>query len=141
MDPRPYSSTSDRSACLALLIGGKSAEHDEFARFLDDCDPAAATVLEHDGKIAGFGGWVIDEDGAAELVRAVIRSDLRRMGLGRFLVMYRLRQITQSGREIAFVRARVPAEAAGFYEKQGFKRQPGGMGGSVELVMKMKVCS
>lgn len=141
MEPRPYSLSSDRATCLSLFDGGGAAERQQLEGFLDHSEPAKFTVLEHDGAVVGCGGWVIDEDGAAQLVWGVIRHDLRRMGLGRFLVMYRLRQITQSRQDIALVRASVPAEAVGFYEKQGFKRQVGGGGDRIELVMKLKVCS
>jgi N-acetylglutamate synthase-like GNAT family acetyltransferase len=138
VDPRPYLN-SDRAGCLLLFDALGIPGREAFERFLDST--AHFTVLEHDGVIAGCGGFTIDADSkAATLVWGMIRNDLRRLGLGRFLLMYRLRQITQSGLDIAFVHLTAPAGMAGFYEKQGFKRQPSTSGETVELVMKMKVC-
>lgn len=138
VEPRPYQA-SDRDACLAVfdsstLAGGR----DEFEHFLDSGDAANYTVLDHEGSIAGCGGFTV-ENGVATLRHGMIRRDMRKMGLGRFLLMYRLRQITKSGFPVEFVKGRTTVQAASFFEKQGFKVQ-GTHDGIVELLMKLTVC-
>ena len=131
MDPRPYQ-PCDRDACLALA----DAPTPEFAAFLGN--PANCTVLEHDGRVVGCGGFLISGNSAI-LIHGVIHRDFRRMGLGRFLLLYRLRQISQSAE---FARVSCPPQFAPFYEKQGFRSQTDCRTGQtlVELVMKLKVC-
>ena len=112
MEPRPYLSSSDRAGCLALFDGDQPAEREAFARFLDDCGPSTFTVLEHDGGLVGCGGWTIGTDGAAELVWGTIRRDMRRLGLGRFLLLYRLAQ-DHAIRERRAVRSRQDVPGGG----------------------------
>jgi N-acetylglutamate synthase-like GNAT family acetyltransferase len=138
LEPRPYH-PSDRDACLAVLDSNALPERAEFERFLDTSDGSNFTVLEHEGAIAGCGGFTI-RDGAATLLHGMIRSDVQRMGLGRFLLMYRLRQISKSGAAVQFVRAAVPPKWAPFYQKQGFKLRQPASGGTIELIMKLTVC-
>jgi N-acetylglutamate synthase-like GNAT family acetyltransferase len=139
MEPRSYVA-SDYADCLALFDSCALGDRQAFERFLSDADGAQLTVLEHENAIAGFGGFIIGTDGSADLLWGMIRPSLRCMGLGRFLLMYRLRQISKSGIDVSFVRVATTAQSAPFYEKQGFKRQSVQAGGAVELVMKLKVC-
>jgi GNAT superfamily N-acetyltransferase len=133
VEPRPYRS-ADREACLAVFDSNAPAGgREEFERFLEeglDC-----TVLEHEGSIVGCGGFVIEGE-TARLVHGMIRRDMQRLGLGRFLLMYRLRQIAKAASPVKFVRVTVDAKWARFYEKQGFKPGPGGG----DLMMKLTVC-
>ena len=138
MEPRPYQ-PSDRAACLAVFDSNGLSAREPFERFLDD--PANFTVLEHDGSIAGCGGYSIALGGAAVLVHGMIRRDLQGIGLGRFLLLFRLRQISKSASEIRFARLSTTQELAGFYQKQGFKPASAASGGVVELVMKLAVCA
>lgn len=133
VEPRAYQ-PSDHAACLAIFDSNNpAAGRAEFEQFLDS-QPANYTVLEHEGAILGCGGYGTGTDGAATLHHGMIRRDSQRQGLGRFLLLYRLRQISRSN--VSFVRLCAPPETAPFYLKQGFK--PAGAAGS--FVMKLTVC-
>ncbi len=116
MDLRAYSS-SDHPACEALC-GPFSV-------------PAHFVVMEHEGTVIGCGGYTSD----GELVLGTIRLDLRRQGLGRFLLLARLREVAKLP-GVSYARLRAPAEFAGFYAKQGFK--PAGAEGQMQL--RLNVC-
>jgi GNAT superfamily N-acetyltransferase len=137
VEPRPYQA-SDRDACLAVFDSTAVDGRDEFEHFLDSGYAANCTVLDHDGSILGCGGFSI-ENGVATLKHGMIRRDMRKMGLGRFLLMYRLRQITNSGTPVQFAKGRTTAQSAPFFEKQGFKVQRS-HDGVVDLLMKLTVC-
>ena len=49
----------------------------------------------------------------------MVRNDLHKRGLGRFLVMFRLKEITKANAQI--VRLSTSQHTARFFEKQGFK--------------------
>jgi N-acetylglutamate synthase-like GNAT family acetyltransferase len=107
MDLRPYT-PADHAACVALC-GPFTA-------------PAHFFVLDHDGAILGCGGY----SNEGELLLGTIRPDMRRQGLGRFLLLARLRQLAKlPGLTHAHLAA--PPEFASFYQKLGFKpaAQPG----------------
>jgi N-acetylglutamate synthase-like GNAT family acetyltransferase len=131
MDLRPYRA-DDRHACLALLQPSPDLE-----AFLTA--PAGPFfVMEHDGALIGCGGYVT-EARTARLVWGVIRPDMRRQGLGRFLLMYRLREIGKLG-SIETVSVDVPPEFAPFFEKQGFHTS-GARDGRTVLVKRLTVCA
>ena len=138
MDIRTYRE-GDRAACLDVFdsLGGADGRAD-FELYLGS--PAGPYfVMEHEDRVAGCGGFAMAADGQSARLRwGMIRRDLQRMGLGRFLLLYRMREIGRAG-NAAFVAAETPADAAGFYEAQGFRRGPAGAG-RVELVRKLAVC-
>jgi N-acetylglutamate synthase-like GNAT family acetyltransferase len=138
MDIRPYR-PADLPACLAVLDSHlpEAGLRAEFEAFLT-APEGPYFVLEHDGALIGCGGYVVQAS-AARLVWGVIRRDAQHQGLGRFLLMYRLREI---GKEtgIETVSVEVPAEAAGFFEAQGFRRAAD-RGGQLTLVKRLIVCS
>lgn len=76
MDFRPYT-PADHAACAAL------------------CGPFTPPtyfyVLDHDGQILGCGGFTHD----GELVLGTVHPDFRRQGLGRFLLLARLRELAK----------------------------------------------
>lgn len=117
MELRLYSS-ADHAACVALC-----------GPFLL---PAHFVVMEDEGTVIGCGGYTAD----GELVLGTIRPDLRRQGLGRFLLLARLRELAKLP-GVSHARLRAPAEFAGFYGKQGFK--PVGPEGQMQL--RLHVCS
>lgn len=149
MDIRPFR-TDDREACLTVFDSNTPdyfapAERDGFARFLD----AAASpyfAMEHDGKIAGCGGFSIVGN-AATLSWGMIRRDLHRNGLGRFLLLYRLREITRSAPAVELVSLDTSQLAAPFFESQGFRiagRTPDGYGPGLDriaMVKRLIVCA
>ena len=95
-------------------------ERKEFEKFLDQPD-GVYFVMEHDGAIVGCGGYAAEaQNGLASLVWGLVRSDSHKLGLGRFLLMYRLREIGKLD-GIRMVRLDTSQRAAPFFEKQGFK--------------------
>jgi ribosomal protein S18 acetylase RimI-like enzyme len=149
MDVRAYS-PADRAACLAVFDSNTPrffgpAERPDFETFLNGPD-GPYFVLEHDGAVAGCGGYAIAEDPSlASLVWGMVRADLHNLGIGRFLLLFRLREITKAG-GAQLVRLGTSQHAAPFFEKQGFKvtgiRKDGYASGMdrVEMMMKLSVC-
>jgi GNAT superfamily N-acetyltransferase len=130
MDIRPYVA-SDRNACLSIFDSNfEAGQRPEFERFLDRPE-GPYFVMEHEGATVGCGGYA-----GASLVRGMIRRDFQRLGLGRFLLMYRLRKLEG----IQMVRLETPRSAVPFFEKQGFRAVRDGSDG-VEMVKKMNVCA
>lgn len=138
MDLRPYLPT-DRAACLAVLdsTGCAPEQRKAFARHLDR--PAGPFfVMEHDGAIVGCGGYEIADD-VARLNWGAVRREFQAMGLGRLLLMYRLREIGKAG-NIQRVLVDAPVQTAAFFEKQGFKIM-GQESSRIQLVKKLTVCA
>ncbi len=135
MDIRHYEDT-DRAACLEICESAGAARA-EFEAFLDS-GIEWFFVMEHEGAVVGCGGYSIT--GVLGILRwGMVRKEFREMGLGRFLLLYRMREIGKAG-DVELVLARVPTDAAGFFLKQGFKKQNAG-DGWVELAKKLVVCA
>jgi len=143
MDLRPYL-PSDRDACLAIFDSNAPqfpalGDRSEFERFLDQSGNRYF-VMEHEGATIGCGGYqVAPEPGVASLVWGLVSRDQQRQGLGRFLLMYRLREIGKLN-GIERVLADVPAATERFFASQGFK-MAGSRGDRVEMVKKLTVCN
>ena len=143
MDVRPYL-PADRDACLAVFDSNapdffQSHERRDFELFLNGQD-CSYFVLDHDSAIIGCGGYFITEEKSlARLVWGMVRRDWRRQGLGRFLLLFRLREITKAG-GVQMVRLDAPQHSAPFFESQGFKVTHIAGGDRVEMVMKLTVC-
>lgn len=149
MDVRPYLLT-DRDACLAVFDSNApefflAHERAEFESFLDT-PSGSYFVLDHDGLIAGCGGYVIgDEPALARMAWGMVLRDWQRKGLGRLLLMYRLRQITKAG-GVQFVSLDTTQRSAPFFLSQGFKAVNVAANGygpgldRVEMTMKLNVC-
>ncbi len=138
MDIRPYRD-SDRAACLEVFDSLDGAVgRAEFEAFLKAPD-GPYFVMEHEDRVAGCGGFAMAGDGQSARLRwGMIRRDLQRMGLGRFLLLYRMREIGRTG-NAAFVVVQTPAGSARFFELQGFR--PGAADADrIELVKKLAVC-
>jgi predicted N-acetyltransferase YhbS len=75
----------------------------------------------------------------------MVRRSSQKMGLGRFLLMYRIREIGRAG-TAGMVLAHPPQPLAVFYEKQGFrvngteKRDCAPGFDCVEMIKKLSVC-
>jgi GNAT superfamily N-acetyltransferase len=97
MELRPYLA-SDRDACLAIFDSNvpeflDAAARGRLERFLDRPE-GPYFVMEHDGALAGCGGYVaVAGENVATLLWGMVRRDAQRLGLGRFLLMYCLREI------------------------------------------------
>ena len=150
MDVRPYEH-SDRPACLAVcesLTPGLLAPA-AFPLFEAWLEKLARPyfVMEHEESVVGCGGYSFSPDGtAATLQWGMVHRNAQKMGLGRFLLLYRIREIGKAG-AASLVFAHAPRASAGFFEKQGFRvngiEQDGYGPGfdSVELIKKLTVCS
>jgi GNAT superfamily N-acetyltransferase len=142
MDVRPYEH-SDRPACLAVfhsLIPGllDPASLPLFEAWLENA-PGPYFVMEHEASVVGCGGYSFSPDGsAATLQWGMVHRSSQKMGLGRFLLLYRIREIGKAG-TAGLVFAKVPRPSAGFFEKQGF-RVNGIEKDAVELIKKLTVC-
>ena len=130
LDVRLYQ-PADRAACLAFT------DDPGFAQFLDGIT-CPYFVMEHDGVIVGCGGFRI-ADKHATLEWGIIGGAWRKMGLGRFLLMYRLREIGKFP-GIEHVSVDVPSTIAPFFEKQGFKVAHASARG-VQLTKRLIVCA
>jgi N-acetylglutamate synthase-like GNAT family acetyltransferase len=140
MDIRPYRST-DREACLQIFDSNvpsafQSADRVVFEHFLEQ--PGEYFVMEHDGAAVGCGGYRA-EGPSATLQWGMVRRDCQKMGLGRFLLMFRLREIGKAG-GIEHVRVTAPVQAASFFERQGF-RIVDSTPGRVALTKRLSVCA
>lgn len=150
MDIRSYA-PDDLENCLVLFDSNTpryfvESERSDFEQFLTHLD-CPYFVLEHEGAIIGCGGYVVTVDQhAARLRWGMVRVDSHRNGLGRFLLLFRLREIGKLG-HIQLVHLQTSQHSAPFFEKQGFKTvavvQDGFTAGmdKVEMVKKLTVCS
>jgi GNAT superfamily N-acetyltransferase len=141
MDVRPYESP-DRIACLdvfdSLTPLSDSRTRSDFESWLDTA-AGRYFVMEHEESIVGCGGYSFSADqGVATLRWGMVRRSHRKMGLGRFLLMYRMREIGRVGKA-GIVLAHPPREEAAFFEKQGFRAGSPGLD-CVEMIKKLAVC-
>ena len=103
-------------------------------------------MLEHEESVVGCGGYALPPDQSTDtLCWGMVRRDSQKMGLGRFLLMYRIREIGKD-RSVGVVFAHSPRPSVGFFLKQGF-RVNGTEDGThrtgielIELVKKLTVC-
>ncbi|MFN0166664.1 MAG: GNAT family N-acetyltransferase [Bryobacteraceae bacterium] len=149
MDLRPYQ-PDDREGCLAVFDSNlpeffHPGERPDFAGFLDRPD-GSYFVLDHDGVVVGCGGYAIENADLASICWLMVRHDLHRNGLGKFLLFAAMRKATAQG-DPTRVRLDTTPQVAAFFEKQGFRVQevtPDGIAPGfdrVEMVKKMKVCA
>lgn len=137
MEIRKYAADTDRTACLAIHnalhgVGGDS----RFAAFLDSGPTHFWVVDLGQGNLAACGGF---DAASGELRWGMVRQDLQRQGLGRYLLLFRLKELGKVP-GIVTVRAEVPAAYARFYEKNGMKLASIS-GEKAEFRMKLQVCS
>lgn len=141
MDIRPYSA-QDKAACLAVFDSNvppffDPAERAAFEEFLEAM-PHPYFVMEHEGLVAGCGGYAIESDPTlASLTWGMVRRDLHGNGLGRFLLMFRLREIGGNP-QVNRVRLSTAPAVVPFFEKLGFRVVAAD--GLVEMVKKLAVC-
>jgi N-acetylglutamate synthase-like GNAT family acetyltransferase len=134
MDPRPYTQ-ADHPHCLEIC---DPTERKSFEEYLAT-NPPTFYVLEHNQQILGCGGYSLSDRGTqANLAWGMIRRDLRGQGLGRFLLMYRLREIAKAN-TVQTVRVSTSPNTAPFFEKQGFKIASI-QEDRIELIKKLTVC-
>jgi predicted GNAT family N-acyltransferase len=149
MDARQYAE-DDLAACLAVFDSNVPKFYDVseragFEEFLAG-NPWPYVVLEHAGEIVGCGGWAPEEGGALiSMTWGMVRRSLHGNGLGRFLLMYRVREAAKTP-GVERVRLSTSQHTAEFFRKQGFKvtevEKDGFAPGidRIEMVMKLSVC-
>ncbi len=141
MDMRLYE-PRDRFACLGIFDSLAPASPDrpareEFETWLRQPE-GPYFVMDHEGSVVGCGGYELSPDRTTATLRwGMIGGSFQRMGLGRFLLMYRIREIGKVG-TVGLVLARCPPLVRGFFEKQGFR--PNGFD-ATEMVKKLTVCA
>jgi N-acetylglutamate synthase-like GNAT family acetyltransferase len=134
MDPRPYI-PADQPHCLEICDPNERKLFEDYLA----TNPSTFYVLEHNQQILGAGGYVLSDNATqANLIWGTIRKDHRGQGLGRFLLMYRLREIAKAN-TVQTVRVETSPNTAPFFEKQGFKIASVNQD-RVELIKKLTVC-
>ena len=141
MDLRAYK-PADRDGCLGVFDSNipesfDSAQRAAFAAFL--ASPGGSYfVLDHDGAIAACGGYALENPDLASVTWLMVRRDLHRNGLGRFLLFSAMRKLSAEA-DPTILRLETTASAAPFFEKQGF-RTTEQAGEKIEMRKKLKVC-
>ncbi len=150
MDILPYQ-PEHLNACLQVFDSNTPrffapAERDRFEAFLQQPN-CPYSVMEHESAVVGCGGYFVNaQQGEARLVWGMVHANFHGLGLGRFLLMARLREIGKLG-EIPMVSLETSSASAPFFEKQGFKMirtTPDGIGPGldrVEMVKRLTVCA
>ncbi|MCU1329161.1 MAG: hypothetical protein JWN34_4531 [Bryobacterales bacterium] len=126
MDVRAYS-PADREACLGLFDSNTPEyflprERADFESWLDG-DPAHYFVFEHEGLVVACGGYAIPAAGStdARLTWGMVGRQWQRQGLGRYLLMYRMREMGRTSGNIQTVSLETTPQAAPFFASQGFR--------------------
>jgi len=122
---RPYAE-QDHAACVTMFKGNTPrffslTELPEFVQFLQE-QPQPFFVIEHSDKgIIGCGGVMFDaEKTSAGLNWGMIRQDMHRQGLGRFLLLARLKYIGEQNPNCLVIND-TSQYTCGFFERMGFQ--------------------
>jgi ribosomal protein S18 acetylase RimI-like enzyme len=129
---RPFS-PSDLDQCLAIFDSNcpkffAANERDKFLKYLTQERLPYFVVTDGDQHQLACGGFIIDE-GVGELAWGMVRSDIQHQGIGRYLFIKRLAEITKSGAKMVIMDT--SQHSLGFYESLGFRvvrKQPEGYG-------------
>jgi N-acetylglutamate synthase-like GNAT family acetyltransferase len=121
---RPYAE-QDHAACVAMFEGNtprffSMTELPDFEQFLTDLRHPFWVIENEDQEIIGCGGvtFVADKSSAG-LCWGMIRNDMHRQGLGRFLFLARLVYISQQTPD-CLVTNDTNQYTCGFFERMGF---------------------
>lgn len=97
-------------------------EFDEFKNYLKNYVQDDYWVVLKSGELVASGGIHIKNDGSASLCYGIVRNDLHRQGIGRFLINYRLKKIIEND-AIKIIRFDTSQHNPGFFNKFGFETQ------------------
>lgn len=121
---RPYAE-QDRAVCVTMFKGNtprffSMAELPDFEQFLTDLPHPFFVIENEDQEIIGCGGvtFVADQSSAG-LCWGMIRNDMHKQGLGRFLLLARLAYIGQQSPN-CLVTNDTSQYTCGFFERMGF---------------------
>ena len=142
MDTRLYQDT-DREACLAVFDTNLPDyfgphERDKFSAFLQ-ARPGPYFVMEHNDAIVACGGYTLSSPSTARLTWGIVGREFHRQGLGRFLLLYRLRNLTRDNPAVEMVGLATSPQAAPFFESQGFRRA--NADNLIEMTKRLTVCA
>jgi len=120
----PYA-PRDLDACLDIFRSNtprffRLEELDEFRQFLENPQGAYLVAVQNNEVVACGGYAYHDGKQAVVLTWGMVRADLHKHGLGKFLLTERLRQIYIDFSE-TIVKIDTSQYSQGFFEKQGFK--------------------
>jgi predicted GNAT family N-acyltransferase len=120
---RPYSD-GDKAACMDLFMSNTPRyfgveEAEDFRKFLDApvCD--FFVVTQNDELVACGGHGYHDKKDAFVLAWGMVRADLHKHGLGKFLLAERLKRIYKDSGE-SLVKIETSQHSRGFFERFGF---------------------
>ncbi|WP_207425905.1 GNAT family N-acetyltransferase [Pedobacter sp. SYSU D00535] len=118
----------DTAAVVALLQLNTPtffhpSEEEEYIRYLDE-DSRHYFVVERSNQIIACGGinYGFDEGKTARISWDIVHPDWQRSGLGKELMVYRLKEISRRG-GVSSVVVRTTQLVYAFYEKLGFALQ------------------
>ena len=121
---RPYQS-EDNSRCVEIFMSNTRLyfgveEADEFRQFLQDLPCAYFVVTQNDVIVACGGHGCHGKKQAVVLCWGIVHAELHKQGLGKFLLVERLRQIfTDFGETV--VKIDTSQHSQGFFERYGFQ--------------------
>lgn len=122
---RPYAE-QDRTDCVAMFEGNtprffSMAELPEFEQFLTELPDPFFVIENSDHEIIGCGGVTFSQDKSSSgLCWGMIRNDMHKQGLGRFLLLVRLVYIGQQSPN-CLVTNDTNQYTCGFFERMGFQ--------------------
>ena len=118
---------ADRDGCLAVYDSNAGrffspGDRDDLLRFLAAPSGAYGVLTDEAGQIVGCGGVAADRQDArtAVLTWGMVRADRHGRGLGRLLLLARLRLALELP-NVARVVCHTSQLTAGFYRKYGFR--------------------
>ena len=145
MELRNYQ-PSDQAACLTIFDSNlapgafQPSERPAFEVFLA-APPSHYFVMEHDGRVIGCGGYEAEPgQPLARLTWGMVARDLHGQGLGRYLLMYRMKEVAKVA-GVAFIQLSTSQAVAPFFAKFAFRvigEDPSA--GLVTMQMKPNVC-
>jgi len=121
---RPYT-TEDKDACIEIFMSNTPRyfgveEVDEFRRFLEAPTCAYYVATQNDEILACGGHGYHDKKKAVVLAWGMVRADLHKHGLGKFMLIERLKQIHKDF-GATLVQIDTSQHSRGFFERFGFE--------------------
>ena len=121
---RPFTA-GDKNACMDILMSNTPRyfgveDADEYRDFLDSPTCDYFVVTQNDTIVACGGHGFHDRKQAFILAWGMVRADLHKHGLGKFLLTERLKKICSDFSD-SLVKIETSQHSRGFFERFGFK--------------------